>query len=168
MKLGLLFVYLSVLCEIKTMEYVDLHKYIGVWYEIAHTPNWFEIDCTNVQAVYKLRPDGNLDVLNKCMGKNGQPQEAKARGWIVDKTTNSKLKVSFVNIPGLRTLTAGNYWVVYVSEDYNYAVVSDAEGKYVWILSRHKRISDEKYNELLQKCVESGINPDKMLMIEHD
>jgi len=56
-----------------TVSSVDLQKYIGLWYEIAKIPNSFQRSCAcNTTATYKLREDGRIDVINRCMGNDSK------------------------------------------------------------------------------------------------
>lgn len=52
--------------ELKTVESVDLDRYLGTWYEIASYPAWFQKNCTAVKAEYSRRDDGLLSVVNSC------------------------------------------------------------------------------------------------------
>ena len=50
----------------QVVEYVDLARYTGLWYEIASNPTLFERGCVGTTATYTARPDGLIDVLNRC------------------------------------------------------------------------------------------------------
>ena len=46
---------------------LDLHRYAGTWYEIAHLPLFFQRRCAaDTTATYTPRPDGRLVVRNAC------------------------------------------------------------------------------------------------------
>ena len=36
--------------DVQTVPYVDLERYMGLWYEIASYPKWFEKGLTDVSA----------------------------------------------------------------------------------------------------------------------
>ncbi len=125
---------------------VDLGKYVGRWYEIARLPNRFEKKCiSSVTATYTLRPDGNIGVVNQCKKASGELQTAKGKAKVVDKKTNAKLKVTFF------WPFYGDYWILDLGANYEYAVVGDESRKYLWILSRTPQIDDALYQELLAK-----------------
>lgn len=46
----------------KTVPYVDIKKYLGVWYEQAVIPYYFERDCTKTTATYSLNTNGSVRV----------------------------------------------------------------------------------------------------------
>ena len=102
---------------------VDLQQYAGLWYEIAKIPNPFQKKCArNTTAEYTLRDDGKIDVVNRCVKENGKFITAKGLAKSAGAETNAKLKVSFVNLLGIR-LFWGDYWILGLDEDYKWAVV---------------------------------------------
>jgi lipocalin len=75
---------------------VDLTKYAGRWYEIARLPNSFQRKCAGeVTANYRLKPNGKVEVINRCRQADGTYTTAKGTAKVVDKVTNAKLKVTF-------------------------------------------------------------------------
>jgi apolipoprotein D and lipocalin family protein len=129
--------------EVKTVPQVDLQRYAGRWYEIARYPNRFERKCDrDITADYAIRSDGKFSVVNSCIGRDGKRNVA--RGWakVADKSTNAKLKVTFF------WPFFGDYRVIDLRNDYQYAVVSEPRHNYLWILSRDPRMSDAQFAEI--------------------
>ncbi len=117
---------------VESVKSVDLNRYIGKWYEIARLPQFFEKDCVGVTAEYSLRTDGKVDVKNTCRKKSCDAQANSAQGTarVMDSETNSKLKVSFF------WPFEGDYWILDLDPNYQYAVVGSPDRKTFWILSR--------------------------------
>ena len=132
--------------EPTTMEYVNLEKYVGLWYEIAKIPNKFQRKCIgNTTAYYSLREDGQINVVNSCLNEKGDAIEAMGIAKVVEKKSNAKLKVSFVRIFGF-SLFGGDYWILNLGEEYDYAIVGSPNKKYCWILSRQPSLSPDSCN----------------------
>ncbi len=149
---------------VKTVHRVDLNKYAGKWYEIARIPNRFQKSCvSNVTATYTLRNDGKINVLNKCIEDDGSVNEAEGLARVVDEKTNSKLEVSFVSIFGIH-LFWGDYWIIGLDKDYDYAVIGHPDRKYGWILSRTPILSEEKLGEAFQILKDNGYNTKDFVM----
>ena len=52
----------------KTVDYVDLSKYTGQWYEIAKIPNSFQDHCIKgTTAKYTVKKNGEIAVINSCI-----------------------------------------------------------------------------------------------------
>ena len=144
--------------NVNTVSFVDLNKYAGIWYEIAKIPNSFQKKCVrNTTAEYKLRDDGNIDVINKCIEEDGTVNEAEGLAKVVDEKTNAKLKVSFVSIFGFH-LFWGDYWIIGLDKGYEYAVVGHPTRKYGWILSRTPKLAKEKLQEAYSILQDNGYN----------
>ena len=144
--------------NVNTVSFVDLNKYAGRWYEIAKIPNSFQKKCVrNTTAEYKLRDDGNIDVINKCIEEDGTINEAEGLAKVVDEKTNAKLKVSFVSIFGIH-LFWGDYWIIGLDKGYEYAVVGHPTRKYGWILSRTPKLAKEKLQEAYSILQDNGYN----------
>jgi apolipoprotein D and lipocalin family protein len=149
------------------VDSVDLEKYAGVWYEIARLPNRFQRKCSyNTTATYKLRHDGQIDVINRCIKNDGSFIEAKGIAKVVDTESNARLKVSFVKLLGF-SLFWGDYWIIGLDLDYNYAVVGTPSRNYGWILSRQSRLSSDEMNKVFAILRNQGYNPDNFIMTEH-
>jgi apolipoprotein D and lipocalin family protein len=132
---------------LKTVDHVDLERYLGTWYEIASYPQRFQKGCTGTTANYSLADDGDIVVLNQCYkgSLDGKLDRAKGRARVVDEETNAKLEVSF-----FRPFW-GDYWIIDLGQDYDYAVVGHPDRDYLWILSREPQMDSQTYDGILQR-----------------
>lgn len=142
--------------EMQTLKSVDLTKYVGLWYEVAKIPNRFQKQCVKgTTAQYKLLKDGKIEVINSCLTEEGEKDVADGLAQVVDKKTNSKLEVSFVSIFGIR-LFWGDYWILGLGDDYEYAVVGTPSRKYGWILSRTPQLEKQKLDKAYEILKNAG------------
>ncbi|PRQ06654.1 lipocalin family protein [Enhygromyxa salina] len=142
-----------------TVDHVDLERYTGTWYEISHYPQRFQRNCTGTTATYELRPDGQINVINRCRKRSldGRLATAKGRARVVDPATNAKLEVSF-----FRPFW-GDYWIIDLGPDYEYAVVGHPTREYLWILSREPSMSPELYDAILERLRDQGYDTDRLV-----
>ncbi|HCM39152.1 MAG: hypothetical protein A2070_00865 [Bdellovibrionales bacterium GWC1_52_8] len=150
---------------LRTVPSVDLSRYVGTWYEIARLPNRFQKDCAQSTAKYSLREEGKIDVLNSCRKlSDGSLKEAHGLAEVVDRDTNSKLRVIFT--PGLiRWLGIGwgNYWIIELEPEYKYVVVSEPGREYLWILSRTPVMEKSVYEGILERLKANGFDVSKLI-----
>ena len=73
----------------------DLRRYMGKWYEIARYPHAFEKGLSHVTATYTLLPDGNVQVLNRGIRRNGKEKVIKGTAVAGFPSGTGELKVSF-------------------------------------------------------------------------
>jgi apolipoprotein D and lipocalin family protein len=150
--------------ELKVVEAVDLGRYLGTWYEIAHIPVWFQKGCSGgTTAEYTLLKDGFVNVVNRCCDEDGKMKEAKGRAWIVDKNEPAKLKVSFFSLFGF-WLFGGKYWIIDLDKNYNYSVIGHPDREIGWILSRTPTLTDDVLKGIAERLEAQGYDFSKFKM----
>lgn len=144
---------------LKVVPHVDLNRYTGLWYEIARYPHRFQKGCIGSRATYAMRDDGRLSVLNECTEEsdNSKTRSAKGKAWVVDSTTNAKLRVSFF------WPFSGDYWIIGLGNDYEYAVVGHPGRKYLWVLSRTPEMEPSVYEGILAMLKEQHYDTSKLI-----
>ncbi|MCJ7633371.1 lipocalin family protein [Candidatus Bathyarchaeota archaeon] len=147
--------------SLEVVSHVELEKYLGKWYEIAHLPFRFEDDCTDITATYSLSKDGNVSVLNECL-RDGKLKQAKGKAKVVDKNTGAKLKVTFF------WPFSADYWIINLGKDYDYAVVGTPNRKYLWILSRTPQMDDKLFSQLLESVKSKGFDVNNLIKTSHE
>jgi apolipoprotein D and lipocalin family protein len=146
--------------SLEVVPRVDLGKYLGKWYEIAHLPFRFEDGCTDITATYSLSKDGNVSVLNECL-KEGKLKRAKGKAKVVDKNTGAKLKVTFF------WPFSADYWIIDLGKDYDYAVVGTPNRKYLWILYRTPKMDDKLFSQLIESAKSKGFDVNNLIKTSH-
>ncbi len=142
------------------VPHVDLKRYLGKWYEIAHLPARFQKGCTDTTATYALAADGSISVLNECR-RNGKVRRAKGKAKVVDRTSGAKLKVSFF------WPFYADYWIIDLGPDYEYAVVGTPNRKYLWILSRTPQMDDTLLAQLIESVKAKGFDVTSLIRTSH-
>lgn len=149
----------------KTVDHVDFKRYQGKWFELARMPMFFQRDCAQSEAHYNLKPDGSVGVLNRCQTLEGEWQEASGTATPQVPGKTDKLWVEFDNwfskvLPGV---VKGEYWVLYVSDDYQTALVGNPDRKYLWILSRTPTVPAWQRETLLAKARQQGYDTNRLI-----
>jgi len=133
---------------------VDLKRYLGKWYEYARYENGFERGCDGVTAEYALREDGLVSVINTCGNggdKGGGARTSEGRAKVVPDSGNAKLKVSFFG-----PFYVGDYWVLDHGDDYEWSIVGEPSGRYLWILTRDARPDESTGLKLVERARSLG------------
>ena len=137
---------------LQVVSSVDLSRYTGKWYEIAHLPAWFQRDCaSDTTATYTLRSDGKIAVLNQCRKANGVLKSAKGTAHVANSNgPNTKLKVTFF------WPFYGDYWIIDLDPQYRWAVVGEPDRGYLWILSRESHLGQAEYAQIIERAKKQG------------
>ncbi len=145
--------------ELETVPSVDLQKYSGLWYDIAHLPFYFMKDCECTTAKYTYSTKGYVIVENRCRkSTSGKWKSAKGKAFVVNNSRNAKLKVQFF------WPFKGDYWIIDLDEDYTYAVVGDKARKYLWILSRTSQMEKKLYDEIVIRTGNKGFPVEHLII----
>lgn len=149
--------------ELSTVKELDIEKYMGIWYEIARLPNSFEENMKCVTAIYSIKDNGKIEVLNK--GYNTEKKSfntAKGIAKMPDSNLPGQLKVSFF------WPFFGDYYIISLDKDYKYALVGDPSRKYLWILAREPKLDTDSYNKLIQIAKDKGFAVEEIYNTPHD
>jgi Bacterial lipocalin len=144
----------------KTVGYVDLAKYAGLWYEIAKYPKWYEKGMTQIRAEYIPMGD-YIRVINSGI-KKGKIKQIKGKAFVVKNSGNAKLRVQFF------WPFKGDYWIIGLADDYSWAVVSDKKRSSLWILSRTPHLAAEIYDAVLGILRSDGFDLSKLVKTEQN
>jgi apolipoprotein D and lipocalin family protein len=141
---------------LQTVPFVDIERYVGKWYEIASYPTIFNADCTATTAEYAIRDDGTVQVINECRlgDPSGPLDRIEGTARVVNEATNAELKVSFF------LFAEGDYWIIELDEDYQWAVVGDPARQTLFILSRTPTLDHAVYQQLLDLIRADCYDPD--------
>ena len=148
--------------SMQVVKDVDIERYMGTWYEIARFPHSFEKDLVGVTATYRLKNNGNVEVINQGFKHTLDGKKKRAQAFA--KTPNTKnsghLRVFFFWPFG------ADYLILDLDEDYTWALVGSSSPNFLWILSRTPQLPQETYNQIVSKAQELGYDTNKLLLVE--
>jgi apolipoprotein D and lipocalin family protein len=140
----------------------DVSRYLGTWYEIARYPVPFQDGCTATTATYQVIDADTVSVLNQC--RDGTPEgplnQIEGRADLVGP---GQLKVQFASVPFVRA----DYWVLWVDNTYQTAVVGVPNGRAGWILARAPQIDPDKRQQAMAALVRNGYDPKDLYEVPH-
>jgi apolipoprotein D and lipocalin family protein len=159
-----LFTSLKAQKDLSAVSTIDLKRYSGKWFEIARLPFSFESKLKCITATYTLRADGKINVENagRLISKPEKINIAKGKAFIPDKNAPGKLKVQFF------WPFNGNYWIMYLDENYKYVLIGEPSFRYLWILSRENRLDETVLQMLRKKATDAGYDLTKLILTVQD
>lgn len=139
-------------------SHVDLKKFMGDWYVIAHIPTFIETEAYNAVESYKLDPDGTIATTFKFNkgSLDGPLKTYNPRGFIYNRETNAEWRMQFV------WPFKAAYLITSLSDDYQTTIIGVPDRKYVWIMARTKTISPARYAEMVKTLEKSGHDISKL------
>ena len=147
--------------NVQPVQSFELNRYLGTWYEIARLDHSFERGMSQVVARYDLKPDGTVQVLNRGYVDSKRTwKEIKGTAKPVGSPTVGHLKVSFFGP------FYGSYIVMDIDPQYQYALVSGPNTRYLWILSKNPSMPEDVKQKYIQKAKQLGFDTDQLIFIK--
>ena len=138
--------------KLKTVEYVDIERFMGDWYVISNIPTFIEKRATN--AIENSRLNNKREIETTFSFHQDSPQGDKKiykpKGFIKNKKTNAEWRMQFLwpfKMP---------FMIIDLDENYNYTVIGVPNRKYVWIMSRRPSLDSSIYNTIIDKLKDVG------------
>ena len=132
----------------------EIEGYLGVWWEVARYPNYFEQGAAFASAYY-FPIEGGIGVLNTSFDQNCRPT-SRILGRAV-QVTDTTLAVKFPV-----TTNWVEYKIEWVSDGYVYAIVGNTVRSQLWILARGT-ITWCEYVELRRVCDSLGYDTKRLI-----
>lgn len=146
-----------------TVPSVDLARYAGSWHEIARLPNMFQRSCRHSRAEYTACGDGSIRVVNTCVKANGRCTSVEGRAEPVPGSGNARLRVKFGGLASLVPASRqGNYWIIALDDDYQWAMVGTPDRRFLWILARDRCLPPEILDDLRRRACRLGFDVDRL------
>ena len=135
-----------------TVAQVELARYMGTWFEIAHLPNRFQAECiADTQANYQIENE-SVRVVNRCRTSTGAVKEAQGVANVVPASGNAKLRVSFFRP------FYGDYWILALGPNYGWVLVGEPSREYAWVLSRQPMLDEATLEKALAQAAVLGFD----------
>ena len=149
---------------LKAIAQLDVPRYLGRWYEIAKFPNRFQRQCaSDTSADYALLPHGHIRVLNQCRNSAGNWEHAIGVARPIGGPPTARLKVRFApEWLSFLPFVWGDYWVVALDPQYQWALVSEPRREYLWVLARTPTLPEATQLALREQLARMGFDLERL------
>lgn len=112
--------------------------YSGRWYEIARTPNSMEGDCQAGTYEFSNWVAGAFKAVQTCHkgAPSGPVKVMKVDGKVLPASQNAKIQLGI-----LGGLVSQEYWILDHAVDNSWLIMSTANERYIWLMSRAPSLS---------------------------
>lgn len=137
---------------IRTVEQVDLPRFMGDWYVIANIPTFIEQGAYNAVESYRLAEDGSIDTTFRFRdgGFDGELKKYHPLGFVREDGGNAVWDMQFI------WPFRAEYRIIYLSADYAHTIIGRSKRDYVWIMARSPEIAEPAYADMLAFLAEQG------------
>lgn len=148
----------------KTVDNVDLDRFMGKWYVIANIPTFLEKEAYNAVETYTLNDDGTIDTRFEFRkgSFDGKEKSFNPKGFVTDTESNALWGMRFI------WPIKADYRIVYLDDEYSRTVIGRQKRDYVWIMARTPTIGDEDYAEILGFVESLGYDMSKVKKVPQE
>jgi apolipoprotein D and lipocalin family protein len=143
---------------LRTVEQVDLSRFMGDWYVIANIPTFIERDAHNAVESYELIGDKRVATTFRFnQGSFDGPVKIYERtGFVGNDPSNAIWGMQFI------WPIKADYRVMHLNADYTQTVIGRNKRDYVWIMARTPAIPEADYNNIVRLIAEQGYDTSKL------
>ena len=143
---------------------VDLQRFMGDWYVIAHIPSMPEREAFNAIESYQLDDEGRIRTTFQFRkgSFDAKLKTMEPVGRVVPGTNNAVWDMQFV------WPIQAEYVIVDLSDDYSQTVIGRSKRDYLWIMARDWNLPEARYQEVIQRVAELGFDTNRMVRVPQD
>jgi apolipoprotein D and lipocalin family protein len=149
----------------KTVDKVEIDRFMGKWYVIAGRVTSFEDGAHNPIETYTFNHKKDRIDIDFRFNKDsldGEVKEMPQKAWIQNKETNAYWEIS----PFWPLYF--DYLVLALDKNYDWTVIGVPNQKYIWIMSRKKKMSEKELQSIISKIAKMGYNTEKIIRFPHN
>lgn len=137
---------------------VEIPRFMGDWYVIAHIPSYPERDAYDAVESYRLRPDGRIQTtFTYRRGSLDAPLKTMHPIGRVEKQGNGA-------VWGMQFIwpIQAEYIIAWLDEGYSQTIVARSKRDYVWYMARSPQVSEEEYRQAVQRIGAMGYDVNRL------
>lgn len=149
----------------KTVERVNLNRFMGKWYVITGRFTFLEKGAYNATESYKWNDKHqrvDIDYRFNEDSLTGPVKKIPQKANIYNKKTNAHWKVSPM------WPLKFDYLVIALADDYTWCAIGVPSQKYLWIMARKAKLSERQLKKIINKIKDTGYDTNNLTYIEHD
>lgn len=140
---------------------VDLERFMGDWYVIAHIPSRKEKYAFDAVESYRLGADGRIQTTFtfRDSGFDGPLKTMRPVGEVVPGTHNAVWGMQFF------WPIKAEYVIVDLAPDYSRSIVGRSKRDYVWLMARTPKLSPAELTAAIDRIRALGYDVSKLRMV---
>ena len=148
---------------IAPVGHVDIPRFMGDWYVIAHIPSYPEREAHAAVESYALRPDGRIQTTFRYRegALDGPWKTMRPVGTVREGSGGAVWGMQFV------WPIQAEYVIVYVDPDYQQAIIGRSKRDYVWLMARSPRIPAVDYAARMRQIAALGYDVAQVRRVPH-
>jgi apolipoprotein D and lipocalin family protein len=146
---------------VKTVDHVDLERFMGDWYVVANIPTLLERGAHNAVESYRQLDDGRIATTFSFNDGSfdGPRRTFTPTGYVFDKDSNAVWGMQFI------WPFKADYRVIYLKSDYSQTIIGRNRRDYVWVMARVPQVTENDMQLMLKVIADQGYDVSKVEMV---
>ena len=138
-------------------NYVDVDRYMGDWYVIAHIPPGKSANGYNNIETYSRGQENKINTVFTFREGSftGEEKKMEPTGMVLDESGSAWAMQFFWPLKM-------EFTIHYVSDNYDSTIVARSARDYVWIMAREPEMAPAKYQQLVDRVAKLGYDMSKL------
>lgn len=143
---------------LRTVDFVDLDRFMGRWYVVAHTPTTVDRNAHNAVEEHQWREDGRIATTYsfRVGSREGEERVREGVATVRNPRTNAEWDMRFL------WPIRGNYRILHLDANYRTAVIEHTNRRHIRILRRDPWIDPTAYSDLVLFLQDQGIDVSRL------
>ncbi len=149
---------------LRTVDFVDLDRFMGRWYVVAHTPTNLDRQAHNAVEIYEWRDDGRIATTYsfRVGGFEGEERTYNPVASVKNPRTNAEWDMQFL------WPFQADYRIIYLDSNYRTAVIGHPNRRHAWIMRREPWIEPTQYSDLVLFLQDKGFDVTRLRLVPHN
>lgn len=146
-----------------TVPRVDLPRFMGDWYVIAHIPTFIEREAFDAVESYALAPDGTIATTFtfRAGAHDGPAKRYAPTGYVRDPVNQSTWGMQFI------WPIKAEFLIAYLDAGYTQTIVARNARDHVWLMARTPTIPEADYAAHVERLRAWGYDVAKLRRVPH-
>ncbi|SEQ13910.1 apolipoprotein D and lipocalin family protein [Solimonas aquatica] len=141
---------------------VDLPRFMGDWYVIAHIPPSVDKGAHNAVESYALDGEHIATTYRRRDGSFSAPETlSKPTGYVVEDTGNALWGMRFFWWLPIRF----EFRIAHLEPDYSVTIIARSRRDYVWLMSRQPTMSEQDYARYVAMIASWGYDTRELIRV---
>lgn len=146
---------------------IEIPRFMGDWYVVGSIPIDLpfasEAGAHNAVETYTLMEDGSIDTVYRFRRDSftGPVKRFNPTGFVHNAPVNTEWRMQFL------WPFKSVYLVAWAASDYSETIIGVPNRRYVWLMARDYRLSEDEYQLLVDRAAAMGYDASQIVRIPH-
>lgn len=149
--------------SLETVDHVNLDRFMGQWYVVAHTPTTLDRNAFNATYTYSWREDGRIDAFYRFNkgAFDGKERTIEGVASVKNARTNAHWEMQIM------WPFQADYRIIHLDSGYQTVIIGHPNRRHAWIMRREPRMERTDYADAILFLQREGFDVSRIRLMPH-